>query len=807
MWEGKIPLRASSIRDHPESSISTAVPLAITEQITFSIHLLRRDLRIDEARECREVVSAPQHLESLVVGVIQKGMKSMKEVVMERRTHRRRGLQVVIAIVATVILTVVSSGSLSAQVRPDVQKLLDEGINLFQQGKLSEAQQSFERALLLDVTSQEALEWVDQVGYSQLIQVIRAGDDTLGAQMGSLLRLTSLETKRRSMDSAAITSTLDSYFSGGDLLERTKGLYLAISDHGVYLMPGLVERLGQPEQGARVLAIQAIIRLSDDAVMPLCRSLHSSEQGVITGAIAALQKIGNPASVPSLWWLAETSQDPLIQAAATAAAESILPGLGKTSAYQQLTRLAHIFSNDSGLMVRSYHDPVLWDVSNGALTYRVVEGWELNELRAEQLIADALSIEADGASALALSACNLMARWSEYRDVSAVISNQVDAGDADESQMASLRSRKLDMERVRCAAYSMPVDVLNSALDLALADRRPQAAIDLLTALRLYYWGMSDIEVPSSIQSALANDHRGVRFAAARCVAYHNPSASFNGSDTVVGALAEGLSEASRKVALTIFPEQDDALRVGDLLRRANVEPFNDADALRGLERAISFPKDLIVISSNTGALPAADVIRRLREDYRTRRTPIIVVAEDASFSQAQATYGDEESGVFVVNRSIDALRLRNDLLVGLLSDSSSSRGDSVATQAAKAINWMASSETQFDLSSTTDALISALDVPADEVRIPTCDSLAWLSPAAASLALVRVVEEGDDASVNLRVSALAALGNIHRGSGTVEDAVLRAVKGALASDEVDLIEAASLTMGKIGIQPAVFRQ
>ena len=41
----------------------------------------------------------------------------------------------------------------------------------------------------------------------------------------------------------------------------------------------------------------------------------------------------------------------------------------------------------------------------------------------------------------------------------------------------------------------------------------------------------------------------------------------------------------------------------------------------------------------------------------------------------------------------------------------------------------------------------------------------------------------------------------------TVEDAVLRAVKGALASDEVDLIEAASLTMGKIGIQPAVFRQ
>ena len=116
----------------------------------------------------------------------------MNEVVTERRTEIRRVLQMAIAIVATLIITMTSAGPLSAQVRPDVQKLLDEGINLFQQGKLSEAQQQFERALLLDVTSEEALNWVDQVGYGQLVRVIRSGDDTLGAQMGTLLRLTSL---------------------------------------------------------------------------------------------------------------------------------------------------------------------------------------------------------------------------------------------------------------------------------------------------------------------------------------------------------------------------------------------------------------------------------------------------------------------------------------------------------------------------------------------------------------------------------------------------------------------------------------
>ena len=91
----------------------------------------------------------------------------MNEVVTERRMKIRRVLQLAILVFATLIITMTSIESLSAQVRPDVQKLLDEGINLFQQGKLSDAQQKFERALLLDITSEEALDWVDQVGYGQ----------------------------------------------------------------------------------------------------------------------------------------------------------------------------------------------------------------------------------------------------------------------------------------------------------------------------------------------------------------------------------------------------------------------------------------------------------------------------------------------------------------------------------------------------------------------------------------------------------------------------------------------------------------
>ncbi|OUU22768.1 MAG: hypothetical protein CBC13_07020, partial [Planctomycetia bacterium TMED53] len=389
----------------------------------------------------------------------------MNEVVMK---HRSCGILrgILMACIALLIVMPGLTGSVDAQVRPDVRALLDEGINLFQQGKLDEARQNFERALLLDITSEEALDWVDKVGYGELIRVIRAGDETLSGQMGTLLRLTSLETKRRSMDEDAINSVLETYFSDEDLLERTKLLYRAISDHGVYLLPGLVERLGQPEQKLRVLAIQAITRIADDAVLPLCRSLHASEQGVVMGAVAALQKIGHPVSVPSLRWLAESTGDPLVRAAANAAADSIIPGSSGREAYGLLTDQAHAFSNDGGKMVRTYHDPVLWMADGGNLAWKSVEGWELNELRAEQFLADALSLNPSGAAAMALNACNQMARWSEYRDVSAVISNQVESGDADESELSNLRGRELEMQRVRSSAYSMTPEVVDAAVEI-----------------------------------------------------------------------------------------------------------------------------------------------------------------------------------------------------------------------------------------------------------------------------------------------------------------------------------------------------
>ncbi len=691
---------------------------------------------------------------------------------------------------------------LSAQIRPDVEKLLDEGLSLFRQNQLDSAQQKFEKALMLDVTSEEAFEWVEKVGYGQLIAALSAETGSLEGQMQTLLDLTSVETRRRESDSGQIDAALAAYFGAGDRLEQTRALYKGVSTHGVYLMPGLIARAAEADQPTRVKAIIAITKLSDDAVLPLCRTLHSTEVRQVQAAIGALQKINNSAAIPSLLIVAETHDDSIVRREALDAATAL--GASSGSAYDALCAQANRFYNVSNFMTRTYHDPLLWEMSGSDLSYRTVDAWALNELRADQLIHDAIALDASQAKAHVLMACNQMARYSEYRDVRDIVAQKVESGSMDESTLAELRSRELEMMRVQSQAYAMPANILIGATDLALEQRRPIVAIELINALRSFTTAGTRAEsVPSVLDRALTFDHRGVRFAAAECVAYMNPRSAYSSGAKVISELTEGLTEAGRRVALTIIPDVDDALHVAALLERANVTSFNDSTGLGGLQRALSFPKDLIVIAPGLRDLPTAEVIRRLRDDYRTRNTPIIVLSEDEALTENEATYASTEDTILVINRSIEPLRLRDDLLTGILDDEARARDEQLASSAAQALRYLSARDTAFDLGPAAAALVAALENPADTVRIPSCEAIASLKVERASAALVRICQEGDSNSVELRAAAFQSLGQIHRG-GEVTPAVRAALEEGSESDEVLLQRAASRAKGTIG--PAMQR-
>lgn len=699
----------------------------------------------------------------------------------------------------------------SGSIRPDVEQLLDEGLSLFDQGKLAEAQAKFEKALMLDITSEEALAWVEKVGLHQLIQIIDAQNPALQGQMTTLLDLTSVEARRRENDSAKIDAELASIFSGGERsLEQERTVISAINTHGVYLLPGLVARTADADQPVRVRAILMITKLSDDAVLPLSRVLQSSEVRQVQAAIAALQAIGSPEAIPSLLRAAESHSDSLVQQAAREAAKNLGAAEGQ-KAYDALLAQANRFYNDSNHMVRTYHDPILWKIDGEQLSYSAVEEWALNELRADQLIGDAISLDPKRTEAKILDACNRMARYAEYRTVRDVVAGRVESGDAEESRLVELRALEADLEKVRTGAYALPHGTLLAATDLAIAERRPEVVVGLIEAIRSFTPpGTRATAVPEVLGKALRADHRGVRFAAAECLAYLNPTTAYEGGAEVVRNLAEGLTQAGRRVALTVFPDEDDHLHVASVLERANITSYNDPSAIGGLQRALTFPKDLIVLSPGLPDMPTAELIRRLREDYRTRTVPIILLSEDDKFAENEATYASAEKKVLVVNRSVDPLRLRDDLLAGVLADESRARDEAIAARASEALRFLATRETAFDLGSAEDAIVQALENPADSVRIPACQAIASRGIRRAGPVLLRICQEGEANSVALRVAALNALGHIHRGGAGSEGALAALLQEASASSEVAIQQAATTALGLIGSDagpaPAVYK-
>lgn len=712
------------------------------------------------------------------------------------------------------VLTLFVSTSVQAQ-RAEVTEALNQGISLFEQGKLDEAAQKFEAAWLLDPTADEALQWLDEVGMAKLVKAAASEHDQLSKQVARVLELTATETRRRERDQARIDEALSNYFGSDDYMETQRVLLRAITDHGIYLMPGLVERLAVAETTTRIAAVQALKRLSDDAVIPLCRVLNHDDVNVLQGAISVLKNIGNSAAVPSLKRLAETATDSAVKGAALNAIEAIDGAATQSSAYDLLVDQAGQFFRDSTYMVRSYHDPVIWSLNGGALEYKSVHAWAVNELRAEQILADALSVDGASAPARVLNTCNKFAQYAEYVAVRDVVARKVESGDMDESRINDLRGEELQMFRVRnLYPGSQPMSVLLGAVDWALDERRPEVATEAIMTIRdMVTVGRRNQSVPEALVRAQTYDHRGVRFAAAECIARMNPANGFADSAQTITNLCEGLTLAGARVALTVIPNQDLALKVSGLLFKSNVIAFNEVDTYQGLQRAQSFPpEDVIVISTDygksqgPGSYSPAELISRLRADFRTKNIPILVVAEDSKLAAAEQTYANEENNVRVINASIDANRLRDEILKPLLDKDTTERDrdGAISARAAEALLDLASRDNGFDLSAASGALVSVLENRDDSVRVPAARALGILGTERATPALVRICKD-DSTSTNLLGAALIALGDINRGKGSVEPMIQEVIDKAKNHNEPAIMQAGARV--EASITPAMMRK
>ncbi|MFN0060615.1 MAG: HEAT repeat domain-containing protein [Planctomycetota bacterium] len=701
-----------------------------------------------------------------------------------------------------------STACVNADTRPEVLQLLQAGTTQYQQGNLAGAVQNFEQALLADPTNDEAMAWIDQAGYALLIKMMGANEPKLQKVLWALERTISTEVRRRSSDAEAVNTALTAYFGFDDVVERTRQMHTMITAHGMYLIPGLAERLGSAEQPVRVRAIQALVKLNEDAVVPLCRTLQHSDANVVLGSIAVLNAVRSAAAAPSLKALAERTKDEIIREQASAALMNCDSSKGKLGAYELLLEQATRFYLDSDYMNLSYHEPVIWSLDDaGKLSFKSVHGWALNELRAEQFIGDALAAKPNGVEAQVLGACNVFAQYAEYVAVADAVESK-----ADEARKTELKAESLSMHQVRNRAASLSFDLLLRAVERSLAEHRPEVAIEAITSIRdALTPGTRVASVPSVLDKAQTFEHRGVRFAASECVTYMNPL-SFAGSQTTVDNLAEALVDSNRRLALTVFSEQEDALHVADLLRKSNTASFNEPSSVVALQRAFSYPHDLIVLDANLAALlvrdivkdkqehPAAEMIRRLRADYRTKDTPILVIARDEKVDETRLTFEKAENRVFVTNRSVDALRLRDDVVKPQFAAMTGERAreGEIALRAAHALEFLTTRDSVFPAQRCAEEVVEVLENRDEAVRTVACKIVAALGISAAQGNLINIWNEGESASPKLRCEVLLALGALNHGKGTVDSQVDLIFTSARDSQDVQIQRASAISRGRI---------
>ncbi|MEE8142256.1 MAG: HEAT repeat domain-containing protein, partial [Planctomycetota bacterium] len=565
----------------------------------------------------------------------------------------------------------------------------------------------------------------------------------------------------------------------------------------------------------RTRAIVALSKIDHDAVVPLCRALQHPEPSVAIGVIGVLRKVRDPAAIPSLNRLAQTTSDLIIRQEAEAAVKAL--GGSSQSAYDALVEQAARFYNNPNYLNPTYHDPIIWVLEGEQLKYVEVPSWALNEKRAAQLIADAITLDRGRNEGHVLFASNNFAQYREYLGQLERVAELVERGEgeASEADLIELRNLEEVMNFIRTSPYSLPNNILYETLERALRERRPEVAMETIRAIRtLLPPGRRFDTVPEVLDRAQGSDHRGVRFAASECIAFMNPRGSFPGQDRVGPNLASGLKEAGHRLALTVIADDDSALQVRALLRHAQVASFNEASAFDGVRRARSSPHDLIVldVEMNDDSFPTAKIISILREGHLTKTVPILVLSND---ERDRGIY--EQQNIKVISPSIDRNRLRDEVIAPLFQDREDARsqGTKIAARAARAVHFLASRDNILDLKPVYDALVVVLENRPDSVRIPACFAVACLSIGTAQAPLVNIFQD-ESSSVELRVAALQALGEVNRGKGSVSAVVEEIFLDAFDSSNVQIKTAAARAMGVVGnhwpnlspsVVPAIHKQ
>ncbi|MBI3271491.1 MAG: hypothetical protein HYZ53_21050 [Planctomycetes bacterium] len=730
----------------------------------------------------------------------------------------------------------------------EVKKTYREGMKLFDDGKFAEAYEAIEKALRMNPSNDLLMYLRDEAGYARLHAMMAQGGD-LKSTAHRILELAkgAGDRIRKSADEiAGYVKKLESE----NFDERWDGI-LHLVAVGPYAAPQLIDLLkDEKNDGLRTQAIITLVKMSDDAVLPLIEALNSKSQIQRQCAAIALGDIKDVrAQAELLRVVGNAGEAAEVKAVAAVAVEKIAgkPAAdlgGAKEAYVQLAEKYYL--SHPSVMRKIYHDYILWkwDEAGDKLTWKEVPDFSLNEELAKEACYDAIAIDPNYEAAWPLLASAYLQQYKESQTALEAVRGRAKAGEMAAEEVAKLEENLKGIEKARLFGKMVGKRYLYMALDRALTDDNANVAVACLDILKEAGEGedlpvaVGDGAAANSpegeaerkaklgypVVAALVHADKRVRYAAAEALVSLNPRKRFLGAERVVPVLAEALSEVSVRTVLVIDPDSEMRNRLKAELLKMGYFPTEASNGIDGILKAKNFPnEDAIILDAKTAGqvVFAATVLKKdvvqtvydsLRDDVRSKGIPIVVLATADGLEQAKGIYKDGPAAYLAKSATYlagdeDRNALKDALGKLFASDDAQKDGKARAQQvvesAAGALVAIDANNSVYNRVEAVAALVGNLNERPDSTRAIAARALGRVGDPSSIDALTKVfgTKENDK---SVRVAAARGLAGVFRNSHSVaSDPVFQTLKAGVMEEEIEISAAAAEALGNAALTPA----
>lgn len=221
-------------------------------------------------------------------------------------------------IVAIVAVVVAFAPDALAQDRlPSMKGHFVAGLKAFERGDYERATAEFEEVLKLNPTSTDALELRELADVRFFIQVMTKGAPKMRSAVLELHKRAAEAEKRRLTDKDRVAKLIKDLL--GDYEVRTAA-YIELISAGRYAVPQLIARLADTASSDyrdyRVRATVALIRIGEEAVLPLCTALRAEKTSLRQDICFILGESADPRAAPYLLRAAKSDPEESVRVVA-----------------------------------------------------------------------------------------------------------------------------------------------------------------------------------------------------------------------------------------------------------------------------------------------------------------------------------------------------------------------------------------------------------------------------------------------------------------------------------------------------------